>query len=88
MHTVFTTHLQAVDDSIMLAIPPALLEQLSLRAGDMVTLSLDHQSLIVERLGKPTDSLEALMAATDFDAPMGADDAVWMSSPAVGRELI
>lgn len=88
MHTVFTTHLQEVGGSIMLAIPPALLEQLSLHAGDIVNLSLDHQSLIVERLGKPMYSLEALMTATAFDAPMGADDAVWMSSPAVGRELI
>lgn len=82
------THLRQVGDAIMLALPPALLEQLSLRAGDMVKLTLDRQSLIVERLVKPMHSLEALMAATDFDAPMGVDDAVWMSSPAVGRELI
>lgn len=72
----------------MLAIPPELLEQLGLRAGDRVNLSLGHKSLIVERLGKPTYSLEELIAASDFSAPMSVEDAAWLSSPPVGRELI
>jgi antitoxin ChpS len=36
-----TTNLRKVGGSIMLSVPPAILEQLRLQAGSTVTLSLD-----------------------------------------------
>lgn len=88
MRAVLTTRLQAVDASIMLAIPPALLEQLSLCASDMGSLSLGSKSSMVERLSKPNYSLEELMATSNFTASVSADEAALMSLPAFGRELL
>ena len=43
-----TTKLRRVGGSVMLAVPPALLEQLQIKAGATVGLGLDQGRLVVE----------------------------------------
>ena len=42
-----TTNLRKVGGSVMLAVPPALLEQLHLQPGATVGLVIDHGRLVI-----------------------------------------
>jgi antitoxin ChpS len=81
-----TTNLRKVGGSVMLAVPPAILEQLQLQAGSTVTVSLDGQRLVIESSPKPRYTLSELLAASDYTQP--DTEREWVDSPAVGRELI
>ena len=59
------TNLRKVGGSIMLSVPPAILEQLHLQAGSTVTISLDGEKLVVESSPKPRYTLAELLAASD-----------------------
>ena len=48
-----TTNLRKVGGSIMLAVPPAILDLLHLRAGATVGLAVDQGRLVVEPNPKP-----------------------------------
>ena len=48
-----TTNLRKVGGSIMLAVPPAFLEQLHLQAGATVGLAVDHGCLVVNPSPRP-----------------------------------
>jgi len=43
-----TTNLRKVGGSVMLAVPPAFLDQLHLQAGAVVGLAIDQGRLVVE----------------------------------------
>ncbi|MGX9933956.1 AbrB/MazE/SpoVT family DNA-binding domain-containing protein [Advenella kashmirensis] len=45
---MYTTNLRKVGGSVMMAVPPALLELLHLQAGTKVTMAVDNGRLIVE----------------------------------------
>ena len=57
-----TTHLRKVGGSVMLVIPPALLELLHLQAGEAVNLTLDNGHLVILPQQKPRYSLAELLA--------------------------
>ena len=48
-----TTHLRKVGGSIMLAVPPAFLDQLHLQAGATVGLAVEHGCLVGDPRPKP-----------------------------------
>ncbi len=52
-----TTNLRKVGGSIMLAIPPAVLEILNLQSGTTVGVAVDNGRLIIEPQLKPQYSL-------------------------------
>ena len=83
-----TTNLRKVGGSIMLAVPPAILDLLHLRAGATVGLAVDHGSLVVEPTPKPHYSLDELLAQCDLSAEISEEDRVWLESKPVGRELL
>jgi antitoxin ChpS len=83
-----TTNLRKVGGSIMLTIPPALLDILQLRPGSTVGVSVDQGRLVVEPRMRPRYTLEELLAQCDASAEPGEQDRQWASSPPVGRELI
>lgn len=83
-----TTNLRKVGGSVMLAVPPAFLDQLHLQAGAMVGLAIDHGRLVVEPKPRPRYTLAELLAASDYSQPLSAQDREWIDSPAVGGELI
>jgi antitoxin ChpS len=82
------TNLRKVGGSVMLSVPPAILEQLHLQAGSTVTISLDGERLIIESSRKPHYTLAELLDASDYSLPQSDCEGEWAESEAVGRELI
>jgi antitoxin ChpS len=83
-----TTNLRKVGGSIMLAVPPAILDILHLHAGATVGLAVDHGRLVVEPTLRPHYSLDELLAQCDASAEVSAEDQAWLDSKPVGRELL
>jgi len=83
-----TTNLRKVGGSIMLAVPPAILDILHLHAGATVGLAVDHGRLVVEPTLRPHYSLDELLAQCDASAEVSAEDQDWLDSKPVGRELL
>jgi len=82
------TNLRKVGGSVMMAVPPALLELLHLGAGARVGLAVDNGRLVVDPRPRPRYSLEDLLKQCDPSAPPTAEDAVWTGAAAEGDELI
>lgn len=83
-----TTNLRKVGGSVMLAVPPALLELLNLRAGAIVGVAIEDGRLVIEPNAKPRYTLAELLAASDYSQPQPDGDREWIDAPAVGDELI
>lgn len=83
-----TTNLRKVGGSVMLAIPPALLDVLNLTAGAKVGLAVDNGRLVVEPGTRPRYTMAELLAASDYSQPQPAEEREWVDAPAVGDELI
>lgn len=83
-----TTNLRKVGGSVMLAVPPALLDVLQLTAGAKVGLAVDNGRLVIEPAARPRYTMAELLAASDYSEPQPADEREWVDSPAVGGELI
>lgn len=83
-----TTNLRRVGGSVMMAVPPSLLDLLHLRAGATVGISVDGGRLVVEPNPRPRYSLAELLAASDYSQPQPPEQREWVDAPAVGRELI
>jgi antitoxin ChpS len=81
-----TTNLRKVGGSVMLAIPPALLDVLRLTAGAQVGLAVDNGRLVIEPKARPHYTMTELLAASDFSRPQLPEDREWVDAPAVGRE--
>ena len=85
---MLTTHLRKVGGSVMLAVPPAFLEQLNLKAGASVSLMVAEGHMVVHPHPKPSYSLQELLAPA-VDAPASEpQDREWLDAPAVGGELL
>jgi len=83
-----TTNLRKVGGSIMLTVPPALLDVLHLGAGAKVGLTVDDGRLVVEPQSRPRYTLAELLAASDYSEPQPPEDREWVDAPAAGRELL
>lgn len=82
-----TTSLRKVGGSVMLAVPPAFLDQLNLQSGSTVGLAVEHGCLVVHPRPRPRYTLAELLAASDYSRPQPAAEREWVDAPAVGREL-
>jgi antitoxin ChpS len=83
-----TTNLRKVGGSIMLAVPPAILDLLHLHVGATVGLSVDHGRLVVEPTSRPRYSLDELLAQCDTSAEISEEDRAWLADKPVGGELL
>ncbi len=83
-----TTNLRKVGGSIMLAVPPALLDVLQLGAGDKVGLAIDNGRLVVEPQARPHYTLDELLAQCDPNMDLSCEDREWLDSRPVGNELL
>ena len=83
-----TTNLRKVGGSIMLAVPPALLDVLHLAAGATVGLAVDHGCLVVNPNPRPRYTLDELLAQCDASAEISLEDREWVGAEPVGSELI
>jgi antitoxin ChpS len=83
-----TTNLRKVGGSIMLAVPPALLDILHLRPGAKVGLAVQSGRLVVEPQQRPRYTLDELLAQCNPRARRSKKDREWLDSKPVGGELI
>ena len=82
------TNLRKVGGSVMLAVPPALLELLHLKAGASVGLAIDGGRLVVESAPPPRYSLAELLAVSDYSDGPSPEEREWLDAPAVGKEIM
>ncbi|MGA2599824.1 MAG: antitoxin [Bryobacteraceae bacterium] len=85
---MYTSHLRKVGGSVMLAIPPALLDVLQLQPGAAVGIAVDSGRLVVEPKKRRRYTLDELLAQCDPKAPRAEDEQEWLDSEPVGGELI
>ena len=83
-----TTNLRKVGGSVMLAVPPAILDILHLDAGAKVGLTVDNGRLVIEPQGRPHYTLDELLAQCDPSAELTLEDREWLDAKPVGSELL
>ena len=83
-----TAKLRRVGGSVMLAIPPAFLEQLHLSAEASVGVGVENGRLVVEPQARRRYTLAALLSECDAGAAPSDGDAAWTGGPAAGGELV
>lgn len=82
------TNLRKVGGSVMLAVPPAFLDLLHLKAGASVGVAVDGGRLVVEASSKPRYTMAELLAVSDYSEGTSQEDREWLDAPAVGEELL
>jgi antitoxin ChpS len=91
-----TTNLRKVGGSVMLAVPPALLNVLQLQPGAKVGIAVESGRLVVQPRTRPRYTLNELLAQCNLPARRSKqnskwrskEDREWLNSKPVGRELI
>lgn len=83
-----TTNLRKVGGSVMLAVPPALLEILDLKPGAQVGIHLKGGCLLVEPQYRRRYTMDELLAQCNPKARRTRQDRDWVESKPVGGELI
>jgi antitoxin ChpS len=83
-----TTNLRKVGGSVMLAVPPALLDILHLQPGAKVSIGIQSGRLIVEPQQRPRYTLEELLAQCDPNQRRSKEERQWISGKSVGGERI
>ncbi len=83
-----TTNLRKVGGSVMLAVPPALLDILQLRPGATVGIAVKSGRLIVEPQQRPRYTLDELLARCNPKARRSKEEREWLNAKPTGGELI
>lgn len=83
-----TTNLRKVGGSVMMVVPPAVLDMLQLHAGSSVGLRVDSGRLIVEPQPPRRYTLEELLAQCDASAELTPEDRAWIDAKPAGDELL
>jgi antitoxin ChpS len=82
------TNLRKVGGSVMLAVPPALLDLMNLKAGAAVGVAVDGGRLVVKAATRPRYTLAELLAASDYSQPRSDEEQDWVNGGSVGGEII
>ncbi|ECI9604890.1 antitoxin [Salmonella enterica] len=82
------TRLKKVGGSVMLTVPPALLNALSLGSDNEVGMVIDNGRLIVEPRRRPQYSLTELLAQCDPATEISTEEREWLDAPVAGRETV
>ena len=83
-----TTHLRKVGGSIMLAVPPALLDILRLTPGAKVGITVEGGRLVVEPKRRPRYTLDELLARCDPKARRTKQEREWLDNVPTGAEIL
>jgi len=83
-----TTNLRKVGGSVMLAVPPALLDILQLQPGATVGITVKSGRLIVEPQQRPRYTLDELLARCNPKAQRSKEEREWLNAKPTGAELI
>jgi len=82
-----TTNLRKVGGSVMLSVPPALLEILHLQPGAQVGITVESGRLVVEGRKRPHYTLDQLLAQCK-PGRRSKQDREWTAGKPAGRELL
>lgn len=82
------TNLRKVGGSVMLAVPPAILELLDLSVGMPVSIAVEDGRLIVASRPRPRYTLADLLERCEPDGEISAEDSDWVSTGLAGEELL
>ena len=85
---MYTTNLRKIEGSVMLAIPPGILDAVGLSDGTKVNISIDGDRLVVEQRNRPSYTLEELLAQCDPRLDFSSEDKEWLESASIGKELL
>ncbi len=85
---MYNTNLRKVGGSIMLAVPPALLDLLHLQVGATMGITVHNGQLVIAPNPRPSYTLAELLAASDYSQPQIGDAREWIDAPPVGGELL
>ncbi len=83
-----TTNLRKVGGSVMLAVPPAVLEILQLQPGAKVGLAIQSGRLVIEPRPRLRYTLDELLAECNPKKSRTKQEGRWLSDKPVGRELV
>jgi len=83
-----TARLRKVGGSVMLAIPPAVLDALHLKSDASVGMSVKAGKLLVEPKARPRYTLDELLSQCSPDGVVVVEEREWIDAPAAGREVI
>lgn len=87
-----TTNLRKVGGSVMLAVPPALLDVLKLEPGAKVGIAVESGRLVVKPRPRPRYTLDELLAQCNPKVRRSKSrsqaEREWLNSKPVGAELI
>ena len=83
-----STNLRKVGGSVMLAVPPALLDILNLQAGATVGIAVERGRIVVEPQRRRRYALNELLAQCDPRARRGKAERECLDSKPVGGELV
>ena len=82
-----TAKLRRVGGSVMLAIPPALLDELKVGTDSTIDLVVRGDELVMRSIRKRY-TLDELLARCDPAAPFADEDRAWLDGGPAGREVI
>lgn len=82
-----TANLRKVGGSVMLAVPPGMLDALHLAAGSTVGLAVENGRLVVAPQTRARYTLDELLAQCDASAEPSEEDRQWLDAKPVGHEL-
>ncbi len=85
---MYTTNLRKVGGSVMLAVPPALLDILHLRPGSQVGIAIERGRLVVEPQQRPRYTLDELLAQCNPKKARTKQERGWLSDKPVGAEIL
>ena len=83
-----TTNLRKVGGSVMLAVPPALLDILRLRPGAQVGIAIESGRLVVEPHQRPRYTLDELLAQCNPKKARTRQERAWLSDKPAGAEIL
>jgi antitoxin ChpS len=85
---MYLTHLRKVGGSIMLALPPAILDILHLQVGATVGFFVDGNRLVIEPQSRPRYTLDQLLSQCDASQSVSVEEQEWLDAEPTGRELM
>ena len=80
--------LRKVGGSIMVAIPPVMLNELDMKAGEDVRLEIEGANVVIKPAPRKGWALAALLIASDYGTPMSEEERAWIDAPRAGGELL
>jgi antitoxin ChpS len=84
----YLARLRKVGGSVMVAIPPAVLDELKLTPDARIELSVKVGQIIIDPKRRPRYTLDQLIKEGRKAKNLKFKDKAWLSMPRVGREII